>query len=66
MNFQTAIERNQEMIPVGELGIIPLKSSETLGKKIDQYIVQWRQDRVHAHQESPLLQNYAKQSFVLE
>ncbi len=66
MNLQTAIERNQETIPVGELGIIPLKSCETLGKKIDQYIVQWRQERLHAHQDSPLLQTYAKPSYVLE
>ena len=39
MEFQSGYERNVETIPVGELGIIALKSCETLGKKIDAHIV---------------------------
>jgi ribose-phosphate pyrophosphokinase len=47
VEFQSAYERNLETIPVGELGIIALKSCETLGKKIDAHIAQWRQEREH-------------------
>ena len=34
MEFQSAFERNLETIPVGELGIIALKSCEVLGEKM--------------------------------
>lgn len=65
MQFQSANERNLEMIPVGELGIIALKSCETLGKKIDAHIVQWRKEREHEHRESPLLHTYSKDSYLV-
>ena len=35
----------KETIPVGQLGIIPLQSSWDLGKKVNDYIVSWRNDR---------------------
>ncbi len=66
MAFQSANERNLEMIPVGELGIIALKSCETLGKKIDAHIVQWRREREHEHLGSPLLQTYSKDSYLVD
>ncbi len=66
MEFQSANERNLETIPVGELGIIPLKSCETLGKKIDAHIVQWRQEREHEHLGSPLLQTYSRSSYLVD
>lgn len=66
MEFQSANERNLQSIPVGELGIIPLKSCETLGKKINAHIVQWRQEREHEHLESPLLQSYSKPSYLVQ
>ena len=66
MEFQSANERNLETIPVGELGIIPLKSCESLGKKIDAHIVQWRQERDHEHLGSPLLQTYSRNSYLVD
>ncbi len=66
MEFQSANERNLETIPVGELGIIALKSCETLGKKINDYIVQWRREREHEHLGSPLLQTYSRDSYLVE
>ncbi|MCD7744419.1 MAG: ribose-phosphate pyrophosphokinase [Lachnospiraceae bacterium] len=65
MEFQTGYERNLESIPVGDLGIIALKSCENLGNKIDQHIVNWRSERVHEHQGSPLLQGYDKESYLV-
>lgn len=66
MEFQSANERNLETIPVGDLGIIALKSCETLGKKINAHIVQWRQEREHEHLGSPLLQFYSKPSYLID
>lgn len=65
MQFQTGYERNAEVIPVGELGIIALKSCETLGNKINDHIVEWRQEREHAHSGNPLLKEYAKSSYLI-
>ena len=47
MEFQSGYERNLETIPVGELGIISLKSCEALGNKINAHIVEWRKEREH-------------------
>ena len=65
MEIQTGYERNIETIPVGELGIIALESCKSLGNKINDHIVQWRKDHEHAHQDSPLLQNYARDSYLI-
>ena len=65
MEFQSANERNLETIPVGELGIIALKSCEALGQKINAHIVQWRQERDHEHLGSPLLQSYSRPSYLV-
>ena len=44
-----------ETIPVGPLGLVPLKSCEELGKKVDAYLVRWRTAR-----QSPLMPESAK------
>ena len=38
-------KRNLETIPVGSLGIIPLKGVSTLAEKVDYYLVKWRAER---------------------
>ena len=38
-------EKIIETIPVGPLGLIPLKSCTGLGKKVDDYLVEWRRER---------------------
>ena len=30
------------IIPYGDLAIIPLESSKSIGQKVDDYIVEWR------------------------
>ncbi len=42
-------EKIIETIPVGPLGLIPLKSCLDLGKKVDQYLVSWRKERESEH-----------------
>ena len=66
MELQSAYERNMDTIPVGELGIIALKSCETLGEKIDRHIVQWRREREHEHHGSPLLREYSRPSYLVK
>ena len=41
------IDEFKNSIPVGDLGIIPLQSCGELGKKVNDYIVQWRREREH-------------------
>ena len=36
-------EKQIETIPVGPLGLIPLKSCEDLGKKVDAWLVEWKE-----------------------
>lgn len=38
-------EKVIETIPVGPLGLIPLKSCTELGNKVDRYLVDWRRER---------------------
>ena len=35
-------QRVLETIPVGSLGLIPLKSSQQLGQQVNDYLVKWR------------------------
>ena len=43
--MQTTKERCIETIPVGPLGLIALDSHKELGKKVNDYLVSWRQER---------------------
>ena len=44
--------RNLETIPVGSLGIIPLRGCESLAQRVDQYLVRWRTQRESEHKDS--------------
>ncbi len=52
--------------PVGPLGIIPLKSCESLGNKVDAYLAQWRSERVHEHEGSMDFAGYKKSSYIID
>ncbi len=64
--MQSAEERNQTALPVGSLGIVALNSCEELGKKINDYIVQWRKEREHEHAGTPQLTEYARDSYLVK
>ena len=40
-------ERHTQTIPYGTLGIVPLASCSELGKKVNNYLVDWREQRDH-------------------
>lgn len=63
--MQSAEKCNLDAFPVGTLGIIALDSCKNLGEKINNYIVQWRQEREHAHKGTPLLMEYALDNYLV-
>ena len=54
-----------EAEPVGRLGIIPLQSCASLGKKVDDYLVSWRRGRALARSEIGKLDGYARSSYIV-
>lgn len=56
----------KETIPVGQLGIIPLQSSWELGKKVNEYIVSWRNDRESANSTNILFEDYKKDTYIID
>ena len=53
-------------IPVGDLGLVPLKSCTELGKKVDDYLVSWRSNRVHNHESTMELSKYKSDSYIVD
>ena len=58
--------QNLETIPVGSLGIIPLKGCQELGKKVNQYLVNWRTERESTHKDSLAFSGYQRDSYILK
>ena len=59
-------EKQIETIPVGPLGLIPLKSCEDLGKKVDAWLVEWRKERESEHKTTIAFAGYQRDSYILE
>lgn len=64
MNIQRS-ERVLETIPVGSLGIIPLASCKEMGKKVDDYLVQWRRESSNEHKHTIVFQGYEQDSYII-
>ena len=58
-------EKQIETIPVGPLGLIPLKSCESLGKKVDAYLAEWRKDRESEHKATIAFAGYQRDSYII-
>lgn len=58
-------KRDLETIPVGSLGIIPLKGCSSLGEKVDYYLVKWRAERENEHKGSLAFTGYERPSYLL-
>ena len=58
-------KRNLETIPVGSLGIIPLEGCKSFCDKVDSYLVKWRTEREHEHQDSLAFAGYKRPSYIL-
>lgn len=62
MNTITEMEN---ILPVAPLRIAALKSCEEFGKKVDDYIVQFRQESLHEYNNSPLFSSYQRDSYLI-
>lgn len=54
-----------ESLPIGRLGIIPLQSCQELGRKVNDYLVQWRLDRDHQHKTTLAFDGYERDSYLI-
>ena len=52
-------------MPQGRLGLIPIRGSEELAKKINDYIVACRKEYEYAHQDALFFKGYHKDNYVL-
>ena len=55
-----------ESIPHGKLGLITLKSSESLGQKVDEYLVKWRSTRQQLHPNDIAFKGYQRDSYLID
>ena len=58
-------DKEIETIPVGPLGLVPLKSCEALGKKVDDYLVRWRKARRSEHKSTLAFSGYQRDSYII-
>lgn len=58
-------ERHTETIPVGTLGIVPAMSCTKLGEKVNQYLVDWREQRQNAHASTLAFTGYQRDSYIV-
>ncbi len=60
-------ERTFENIPVGPLGFIPVNGCQELGKKVDDYLVKWRNEAAeNASPQGLILEDYVKDSYIVD
>ena len=59
-------KRNLNSIPVGSLGIIPLRGCQELGDKVDEYLVRWRRERESEHKGSLAFAGYQRDSYIIQ
>lgn len=59
-------KRNLNSIPVGSLGIIPLRGYQELGDKVDKYLVRWRGERESEHKGSLAFAGYQRDSYIIQ
>lgn len=59
-------EKTIETIPVGPLGLIPLKSCAELGNKVNEWLVAWRKERESEHKSTIAFAGYQRNSYIVE
>lgn len=59
-------EKTIETIPVGPLGLVPLRSIRDLGEKVNEYLVTWRHDRESEHKSTIAFAGYQRDSYIIE
>ena len=63
--FYTNSDGKIETIPVGPLGLVPLKGCDMLAKKVDKYLVQWRNEKESEHKSNIIFTGYERDSYIV-
>ncbi len=58
-------KRHTQTIPYGTLGIVPLASCSELGKKVNNYLVDWREQRDHEDESTLAFSGYKRDSYIV-
>lgn len=59
-------DKKIDSIPVGPLGLIPLKGMEEFTKKVNTYLVEWRKERESEHKDTLLFSEYEKDNYIIK
>ena len=59
-------DKKIDTVPVGPLGLIPLKGMEDFTKKVNNYLVEWRKERESEHKGTLLFSEYEKDSYIIK
>ena len=59
-------DKKIDSIPVGPLGLIPLKGMEEFTKKVNNYLVEWRKERESEHKDTLLFSEYEKENYIIK
>lgn len=59
-------QRVLETIPVGSLGLIPLKSCQQLGAQVNDYLVRWRHSSELEHKSNIAFTGYERDSYLID
>lgn len=59
-------DKKIDTVPVGPLGLIPLKGMEEFTKKVNNYLVEWRKERESEHKGTLLFSEYEKDSYIIK
>ena len=65
MGSEMCIRDSTETIPYGTLGIIPLASCTEMGKKVDEYLVKWREQRQNENTSTLNFAGYKRDSYIV-
>ena len=59
-------DKKIDTVPVGPLGLIPLKGMEEFTKKVNNYLVEWRKERESEHKGTLLFSEYEKDRYIIK
>lgn len=59
-------DKKIDTVPVGPLGLIPLKGMEEFTKKVNNYLVEWRKERESEHKDTILFSEYEKDNYIIK
>ncbi|MCD8154463.1 MAG: ribose-phosphate pyrophosphokinase [Clostridiales bacterium] len=53
-------------LPFGRLGLIPMENCQSLGQKVNEWLVKWRSQRQHPEMDSFAFEGYKRDSYTIQ